>query len=211
MTKKEFALIAVGIKSAYPASKVLEDEASMRFWYQMLQDIDGKVFENAVMEHISTNIYPPNIAELRKLCMERCKTPVLSFDEAWGVVQNAISTYGWHNPEEAFATFDELTLSVIKNLGWTRLCMSENPTADRANFRDAYQQKAEETIHKNQLPEFVAQDKALLQKKYVPVLEKKIIQHIEHIEQKPHMEENREEYIKKFAELKGRLLSGKAE
>lgn len=214
MTKKEFALIAVGIKSAYPASKVLEDEASMRFWYQMLQDIDGKVFENAVMEHISTNIYPPNIAELRKLCMERCKTPVLSFDEAWGVVQNAISTYGWRNPEEAFATFDELTLSVVKNLGWTRLCMSENPTADRANFRDAYQQKAEETIHKNQLPEFVAQDKALLQKKYVPVLERKIIQHIEHIEhieQKPRMEENREEYIKKFAELKGRLLSGKAE
>lgn len=208
MTKKEFALIAVGIKSAYPASKVLEDEASMRFWYQMLQDIDGKVFENAVMEHISTNIYPPNIAELRKLCMERCKTPVLSFDEAWGVVQNAISTYSWRNPEEAFAVFDELTLSVVKNLGWTRLCMSENPTADRANFRDAYQQKAEEAIHKNQLPEFVAQDKALLQKKYVPVLERKTIQHIE---QKPRVEENREEYIKKFAELKGRLLSGKAE
>lgn len=208
MTKKEFALIAVGIKSAYPASKVLEDEASMRFWYQMLQDIDGKVFENAVMEHISTNIYPPNIAELRKLCMERCKTPVLSFDEAWGVVQNAISTYGWRNPEEAFAVFDELTLSVVKNLGWTRLCMSENPTADRANFRDAYQQKAEETIHKNQLPEFIAQDKALLQRKYVPVLERKTIQHIE---QKPRVEENREEYIKKFAELKGRLLSGKAE
>lgn len=208
MTKKEFALIAVGIKSAYPASKVLEDEATMRFWYQMLQDIDGKVFENAVMEHISTNIYPPNIAELRKLCMERCKTPVLSFDEAWGVVQNAISTYGWRNPEEAFAVFDELTLSVVKNLGWTRLCMSENPTADRANFRDAYQQKAEETIHKNQLPEFIAQDKALLQRKYVPVLERKTIQHIE---QKPRVEENREEYIKKFAELKGRLLSGKAE
>lgn len=140
--------------------------------------------------------------------MERCKTPVLSFDEAWGVVQNAISTYGWHNPEEAFAVFDELTLSVVKNLGWTRLCMSENPTADRANFRDAYQQKAEEAIHKNQLPEFVAQDKALLQKKYVPVLERKTIQHIE---QKPRVEENREEYIKKFAELKGRLLSGKAE
>ena len=128
-----------------------------------------------------------------------------------GVVQNAISTYGWRNPEEAFAVFDELTLSVVKNLGWTRLCMSENPTADRANFRDAYQQKAEEAIHKNQLPEFVAQDKALLQKKYVPVLERKIIQHIELIEQKPRVEENREEYIKKFTELKGRLLSGKAE
>ncbi len=52
-----------------------------------LKDIPYEIAENAVMEHICTNIYPPNIAEIRKLCMERCKTPILSFDEAWGVVQ----------------------------------------------------------------------------------------------------------------------------
>lgn len=82
MNKQEFAVIAVGIKSAYPASKILEDDASMNFWYRMLKDLNGKVVENAVMEHISTSVYPPNIAEIRKLCMERCKPPVLSFDEA---------------------------------------------------------------------------------------------------------------------------------
>ena len=70
MNKQEFAVIAVGIKSAYPASKILEDDASMNFWYRMLKDLNGKVVENAVMEHISTSVYPPNIAEIRKLCME---------------------------------------------------------------------------------------------------------------------------------------------
>lgn len=54
MNKQEFAVIAVGIKSAYPASKILEDDASMNFWYRMLKDLNGKVVENAVMEHIST-------------------------------------------------------------------------------------------------------------------------------------------------------------
>lgn len=135
MDKQQFATISIGIKAAYPASKILEDTASMDFWYMMLKDIPYEVAENAVMEHICTNVFPPNIAEIRKLCMERCRQPVPSFDEAWGVVQKAISRYGRERPQEAFETMDELTRTIVKNLGWTRLCCSENMTADRANFR----------------------------------------------------------------------------
>ena len=164
MDKQQFATLAIGIKSAYPASKILEDNASMDFWYMTLKDIPYEIAENAVMEHICTNIYPPNIAEIRKLCMERCKTPILSFDEAWGVVRKAMSDYGWYHPQEAFATMDELTLAVVKNLGWSRLCQSENPTADRANFREAYEKKAAEAQNTNALPDFVAKNKVLLQK-----------------------------------------------
>lgn len=213
MDKKQFATLAIGIKSAYPASKILEDNASMDFWYMSLNDIPYEIAENAVMEHICTNIYPPNIAEIRKLCMERCKTPVLSFDEAWGVVQKAISTYGWYHPQEAFATMDELTLSVVKNLGWSRLCQSENQTADRANFREAYQAKADEMRNNNQLPEFVARNKALLQKKYVPAIEEKEVPQIEQEEpQIPIKEtltdEQLEERARRFEETRRRILGG---
>lgn len=83
MDKQQFATLSIGIKSAYPASKILEDNASKDFWYTMLKDIPYEIAENAVMEHICTNIYPPNIAEIRKLCVERCQRPVLSFDEAY--------------------------------------------------------------------------------------------------------------------------------
>ena len=106
MDKQQFATIAIGIKSAYPASKILEDGASMDFWYMMLKDIPYEVAENAVMEHICTSVYPPNIAEIRKLCMERCRQPVLSFDDAWGVVQKAMSMYGSWRTEEAYRTID---------------------------------------------------------------------------------------------------------
>lgn len=173
MNKQQFATLAIGIKSAYPASKILEDNASMDFWYMALKDIPYEIAENAVMEHICTNVFPPNIAEIRKLCMERCKPKILSFDEAWGLVQKAMSEYGWYHPQEAFAIMDELTLSVVKNLGWSRLCQSENPTADRANFREAYMRKAAEAQNTNSLPDFVAQNKALLQQHYVPAIEKK--------------------------------------
>ena len=179
MDKQQFATLAIGIKSAYPASRILEDNASMDFWYTMLKDIPYEVAENAVMEHICTNVFPPNIAEIRKLCVERCQRPVLSFDEAWGVVQRAMSTYGWHHPQEAFETMDELTLSVVKNLGWSRLCQSENPTADRANFREAYEAKAKAAQNSYQLPKFVAHNKALLQEQYVLAIETKEVQKIE--------------------------------
>ena len=52
MDRQQFATLAIGIKSAYPASKMLEDKASMDFWYMMLSDIPYETAENAVMEHI---------------------------------------------------------------------------------------------------------------------------------------------------------------
>lgn len=210
MDKQQFATLAIGIKSAYPASKILEDNASMDFWYTMLKDIPYEIAENAVMEHICTNIYPPNIAEIRKLCMERCQRPLLSFDEAWGVVQRAMSTYGWYHSQEAFKTMDELTLSVVKNLGWSRLCQSENPTADRANFREAYEAKAKAAQNSYQLPKFVAHNKALLQDQYVPAIETNEVQKIEEKEPVHDVRDNitEEQQENRMKEVRRRILGG---
>lgn len=213
MDKQKFATLAIGIKSAYPASKILEDPASMDFWYLMLKDIPYEVAENAVMEHICTNVFPPNIAEIRKLCMERCRRSALSFDDAWGVVQKAISTYGRERPHEAYETMDELTLAVVKNLGWVSLCTSNNTTADRANFREAYEADVEALQHSNQLPEFVAKGKALLQEQYIPAVEEKTAPGIETSEQPPDAranltQEQLEERAKNFEEARRRILGG---
>lgn len=215
MNKQQFATIAIGIKSAYPASKILEDGASMDFWYMMLKDIPYEVAENAVMEHICTSVYPPNIAEIRKLCMERCRQPVLSFDDAWGVVQKAMSMYGSWRTEEAYRTMDALTLSVVKNIGWTRMCQSENPVADRANFREAYEAKAQKLQSSNCLPEFVAQNKALLKERYIPEIEEKESPEIE--EKEPNQDVREEltdeqlaDRARRFDEIRRRILGGES-
>ncbi len=213
MDKKQFAMLSIAIKSAYPASKILEDNASMDFWYKMLQDIDYNVAENAVMEHICTQIYPPNIAEIRKMCMTIYNPTVLNFEEAWGVVQKAISQYGRDNPQEAFATMDELTVSIVKKFGWLELCTSENPIADRANFREVYERKLVEVQKQLQLPKFVAENKQLLQQRYVPVIEKKETLQIEEKKLKKQTKdsltpEQLEERAKRFDEIKRRVLGG---
>lgn len=215
MNKQQFATLAIAMKSAYPASKILEDNASMDFWFMMLQDIDYKVAENAIAEHICTNIYPPNIAEIRKLCADRMQKPVLPFDEAWGVVQKALREYGYYNPDKAFATMDELTLSVVKNLGWSRLCMSENPTADRANFREAYEAKAKKVQNNMQLPEFVAKNKLQIQEHYIPAVEEKTVPRIEETRPVDIREELTEEQMAQRSQMledvRRRILGGKTE
>jgi len=215
MDKQQFATITIGIKSAYPASKILEDGASMDFWYMMLKDIPYEVAENAVMEHICTSVYPPNIAEIRKLCMERCRQPVLSFDDAWGVVQKAMSMYGSWRTEEAYKTMDALTLSVVKNIGWSRMCQSENPAADRANFREAYEAKAQKLQSSNCLPEFVAQNKALLKERYIPAIEEKGAPEIEQKESDQDVrdgltDEQLADRARRFDEIRRRILGGES-
>ena len=145
--------------------------------------------------------------------MERCKPKILSFDEAWGVVQKAMADYGWYHPQEAYAIKDELTLSEVKNLGWSSLCQSENPTAERANFREAYMRNAAEAHNTNSHPDIVAQNKALQQQQYVQAIEKKEVTKIEN-EDKPDpvqlTEAQLEERKRMFQEAKRTILGGKA-
>lgn len=180
MNKKEFMVISTALIAAYPNSKIMGDIASLEFWYKMLQDIDYQVAENAAMEYISTSVYPPSIAEIRRLCVERCNKPALSFEEAWGTVQKAISSYGRDKPDRAYATMDDLTASVVKNLGWNHLCLGENQEANRANFRMAYEDKVKQLQIRRQMPRFVEQQKMQLIEQHVP--------QVPQIEQQPQLQ-----------------------
>jgi hypothetical protein len=171
--KGEFYKLTLGLKTAYLRFAMFQTDEEYDFWHMMLEDIPYDVAQNAIMEHMCTSVYPPSIAEIRQLCAQRCTPRIPGFEEAWGVVQQAKRKYGWYYPEEAFAMMDELTLSVVKNLGWTSLCQSENPAADRANFREAYEAKAKELQRSALLPGFVEETRARLKERYIPAVEKK--------------------------------------
>ena len=216
MDKKEFATLAIAIKAAYPASKVLQDTSSMDFWYQMLCDLDYRVAENAITEHICTNVFPPNIAEIRKLCTDRLLHDIPSSDEAWGMVQKAIAKHGYYNPLDAFATMDETTVDIVKNLGWSNLCNSTNQMADRANFRMAYESKIEKKKIDRQLPEFVSERKLQLKNHYAPSAiecepEQRVIEEKSLIERNELTDERKEELDNRLADMRKRFgINGQA-
>jgi hypothetical protein len=155
------------------------DKPAMKVWFTMLQDIDFKIAENAVMEHISTCKYPPSIADIRRLCMARCNPPILSYLEAWNTVLLAISTYGFEHYKEACTLMDDLTLEVVKGLGWYNVCYSTNADVLRATFKTAYEDKARERESKQMLPAFVLSNRTALQAKHTPIAVKREVPVIE--------------------------------
>lgn len=205
MTKKEFMVISTALIAAYPNSKIMGDTPALEFWYKMLQDIDYSIAENAAMEYISTSPYPPSIAEIRRLCVNRvCKGP-LSFDEAWGQVQKAISTYGWEHPQEAYAVMDDITVSVVKNLGWNNICKGENPDATRANFREAYEEKAKKAKSDMQMPRFVEQRRTQLISQFIPEEDRLGQKEMPALpqEERPEFKSSSPEYIEKLMKEHG--------
>jgi hypothetical protein len=152
MTKEDFKKIALAIKTTFPSSPILQTQEAMDMWYMFLQDLDYKVCQNAVLEIISTSKFPPTIAEIREKCSHLISLPVKDYGEAWESVLKAIRKFGYPRELEALESLDEVTRSCVKSLGYVNICMSENIVADRANFRDIYESRAQRKKTDNQLP-----------------------------------------------------------
>ena len=142
MNSDEFVTIAKGLKAAYSQQNFLADAESMKLWYSLLSDLPYQLVNAACMKHIMSEKFPPTISEIREKCAQVTGEKPKDFIECWGAVCKAIGRYGFYRPEEALRhleAFDEKTAQVVRNMGWQSLCMSENPAADRANFRQSYE------------------------------------------------------------------------
>lgn len=152
MNKEEFARIAMALRTYYPRENLMPNEKAVILWYEQLKDLEYRVAETAIQIWVATNKWSPSIAEIREQAAEIINGETPDWGEAWGTVIKAIGNYGSYRSEEAFATFDDITLKVVKQIGWTNLCMSENTTADRANFRNMFEEYAQRKKKDMQIP-----------------------------------------------------------
>lgn len=139
MDKKEFALFASALRTYYSKENLLPNSQAMELWFRQLMDIPYPVAEATLNKWVATNKWSPSIAEIRELAAEIQNGKLPDWGEAWEETCKAISRYGYYRPKEALASLSPLTRKTVERLGFTNLCMSENPTADRANFRQCYE------------------------------------------------------------------------
>lgn len=157
MDKREFATFVMALKTYYPRENLLPNQQAMELWYQELSDLPYNVANAALRQFVHTNKLSPSISELRALAATTTNGIQKDWGEAWGQVERNIKKYGaCHYDEnrlaECKASFDQITRQVVERLGWKQLCMSENPVADRANFRTIYEQLAEREKREQQMP-----------------------------------------------------------
>ena len=139
MKREEFLYMLAGMRSAYPNAKIAETKEGMEMWFKMLEDLPYQAVSLALQAHISSNIFPPTIADLRK----RATTPKKrDWAQGYELLRRAISLYGVYREAEALEWIenqDSFTAQIVRRLNFKELCVSEDVKADRANFRMAFQ------------------------------------------------------------------------
>lgn len=152
MDKKEFSKFAMALKTYYPRENLLPNQQAMELWYMELQDIPYNIASATLRQYVNTSKWSPTIADIREFATRVRLGETPDWGEGWKAVQNAIRHYGIYRIPEALASLDDLTRQVVQRLGFQELCVSENVVADRARFKDIYEQLADRKKKETQLP-----------------------------------------------------------
>lgn len=171
MTRKEFSLFCAALRTYYPKEKILPNEQAMELWFDMLNDIPYSTAVATLKAWVSTNEWSPTIADIRASAAEVAHGVIPDWGFAWEKVIRAINNYGAYRAEEAMDSLDELTRTCVGRLGFTNLCMSENLSVERANFRIVYEQLAERKKQEKQMPEKLLKAIEAIQAKGIAQLE----------------------------------------
>lgn len=157
MNKKEFGLFASALKTYYPKEQLLPNKQAMELWYQELCDIPCKVAEAALRKWVAVSKWSPSISDIREQAAAVQKGEVPLWSDGWDACCRAIRKYGAYGAEKAMAELTGITRETVKRLGFIELCLSENPMADRANFRMIFEQLAQQHHKAAQISDILLQ------------------------------------------------------
>lgn len=152
MNKQEFSKIAMAIRTYYPNQNIMPNQQAMELWYLQLQDIPYKVCMAVINKWVALNKWAPTIADIREGSVEIVDGGKKDWSEAWEEVLLNIREYGFHRAEDGLERLSGITRQAVERIGYTRLCHSENITADRANFRDIYNELSKREAQEKQIP-----------------------------------------------------------
>lgn len=142
MTIEEFGYFAAGLRTFYPKENMLPTTEAVRMWYDMLKDLDAGALTTALKKWVQTEKWPPSIADLRSMCSEVEAGKLPDWGEGWAEVVKAVHRYGWSRPQEALNSLPPLAKRAATLIGWEQICISENPEALRAQFRQLFESSA---------------------------------------------------------------------
>lgn len=179
MNKQEFAQFTMALKTYYPRENLLPNNQAMELWFRQLQDIPYKVAEIGLNKWVATNKWSPSIADIREVCSSVSEPDVPDWGDAWEEVINAISRFGMYRADDAVESMTPLTAQAVKRIGFVNICTSENPSADRANFRLIYEQLAQRKKADMQIPQVIKD----LIGQIKPTEERPMIEHKEEVKQ----------------------------
>lgn len=167
MTKQEFAKVVMALRTYYPRENLIPNQQAAELWFIQLQDIEYSVAELAVSKWVATNKWSPTIADIRDT-VRGITQGSEEWGDGWNQVCAAVDHFGRYREAEALESLSDTAREAVKRIGFINICNSENITADRASFRDIYNQIAARNRADAQMP---AQLKALIDNQRAKMIE----------------------------------------
>ena len=157
MTREETIIILKKFKAAYRNfyKDMKKEEAydMIDTWEMMFAEDDAKLVQLAIIKLIATESFPPDIAKIRDAMATITQGEQMTAGEAWQLVTEAISKFGWPRSDEATASLPPIVQEAVRNMGGImELCRSENVIADRAHFIKIFEILAKREKDNAQLP-----------------------------------------------------------
>ncbi len=131
MDKQTFKKGMGAILATFPEKRI-----DCEVCYIFLQDLTNEEFLNAIFKIITTQKEIYSSTNIIALIREKAKEKnYLTAGEAWGIVKKEISKVGcWGKPNFE----DPIIKKTVEIIGWRTLCMTERPSAERAQFMKIY-------------------------------------------------------------------------
>ena len=156
MERNEFAILVKAMKSVYSDPKFIADQDAFNVWYELLKDIPYDICQAAIHKYMSTNRFPPTIADIRQFSTEIITPEQMNEGEAWGLVYKAICNSTYNSKAE----FEELPKECQKAVGnpailheWASLDIDEVNTVIQSNFMRSYKVECKRSREYAQLPQ----------------------------------------------------------
>lgn len=141
MTQAEAAKLVAVLMAAYPTNKATAQTSGI--YERMLADLDYPAANAAIERLLATAKWMPTVAEIRETTLTLAIGEQKPGGEAWGAVLKAIQAEGYmRKPGQDFVFSDPTTARCVQLMQWSKLCNSENETADRARFVELYDKLA---------------------------------------------------------------------
>lgn len=141
MNKEQFTKGITFLTIAYN-KEFTEEQVSV--WYEFFKDTDYDTFRQAVKRIIPQKQFMPSIAELKQE-IAHISNPILQLnaDEEWDCVIQAVRRYGMYREDEALNSLKPYTRHITRQVGFIRICMSENIQWERKEFIDLFNMNKE--------------------------------------------------------------------
>ena len=141
MNKEEFTKGITFLAIAYN-KEFTEEQVSV--WYEFFKNENYDDFRNAVKRIIPQKQFMPSIAELKQE-ITTISNPVLQLnaDEEWDNVLKAIRRWGSYRQVEAMKSLNPYTANIVRQVGYSRICQSENIQWERKEFMELFNMNKE--------------------------------------------------------------------